>query len=107
LGGWSTSTYCRFVRIVRNPSARTDRWFNAISGVFAASESNEIRPRLVVSVRVARSAELLMVVSSCSRMTANAKGAQGREPESRPRRLHLVFGDVGAVGVLGRRGPTP
>ncbi len=39
LGGLSTSTYWRLVRIVRNASERCDCWFKATRGVVAASGS--------------------------------------------------------------------
>ena len=69
-GGSSTSTYCRFVRIVRKPSARTDCWFRATNGVLSASGSNITRPRFVRPVRAAISDSLLTLVSNCSRRIA-------------------------------------
>ena len=57
-GGSSTSTYCRLVRTVRKPSARTEVWLSATSGEVCASVSKLTSPRLVLPVSWARSDSL-------------------------------------------------
>ena len=97
-GGLSTSAKRRFVRSMRNASARLSAWSAVTSGWDFAIGSKGTTASGTLPVRVSMSSGVLTVVLSCSR--SRAPPAPAARPTSRPRaRFRLLRGATGAVGT--------
>src|SRR3954454_19807599 len=96
-GGWSTSANFRFVRRVRKDSTIGLRESITGRGRRADLASNRIRVSGDIPVTSWRSSPDLIVVSSCSRVTAKATPT-AKPPSIPTARLSGHRGDTGLVG---------